>query len=121
LTENIFLIIALAVFFFIIAYFLLRKFSVNSSNETKSLESDARKFARLLVSEIKLYEDYKVQRGLKKNNLYESLEDEIESARKKYKKRVPDEEFDKYFEDALADILADGDKSRLGIISTSLK
>ena len=68
-----------------------------------------------------IYENYKFERGLKNNNLYESLCDEIEEARKKYKKRVPNLEFESYFDDVLVEILADGDKGKLGLISTSLK
>ncbi len=49
-------------------------------------ENNAGRFARLLIAEIKLYNNYKIQRGLKNNNLYESLKDEIEEARNKYRK-----------------------------------
>jgi hypothetical protein len=84
-------------------------------NNSNRLENDAKRFARLLVSEIKLYENYKVERGLRNNNLYESLYIEIGEARKKYKMRVPNVELDKYFDDALVEVLADGDKGKLGI------
>jgi ABC-type transport system involved in cytochrome bd biosynthesis fused ATPase/permease subunit len=77
-------------------------------------EDDAKKFARLLVAEIKLYNDYKMQRGLRNNNLYESLRDEIEEAAKTYRKRVPNPEYFQYFNDALVNVLADGDKDKLG-------
>jgi hypothetical protein len=86
-----------------------------------SIEKDAKRFAKLLISEIKLSEPYKVERGLKNNNLYESLKDEMETARKKYKKRIQNAEYEKHFEDCLVEILANGDKSKLGLISTSTK
>ncbi len=57
----------------------------------------------------------KLKRGLRNNNLYESLRDEIGEARKKYKMRVPNAEFESYFDDTLIEILADGDKSKLGV------
>ena len=56
-------------------------------------ENDAKRFAKLLISEIKLYEPYKVERGLKNGNLYESLRDEIEVARKKYNRRIANSDF----------------------------
>ncbi|HEX8735869.1 MAG TPA: hypothetical protein VF721_11125 [Pyrinomonadaceae bacterium] len=77
-------------------------------------EEDAKGFARLLVTEIKLYNDYKIQRGLQNNNLYASLRDEIDEAAKMYRKRVSNPEYFEYFNDALINILADGDKNRLG-------
>lgn len=84
-------------------------------NDSTLLENDAKRFAKLLIAEIKLYENYKFERGLKNNNLYESLRDEIEEARKKYKKRVPNAEFERCFDDVLIEVLADGDRSKLGI------
>jgi hypothetical protein len=111
LTIGIFAVIAIIVLYFIFG----RKNAAGSLDE-----NDAKRFAGLLISEIKLYENYKVERGLKNNNLYESLKDEIEEARKKYKKRITGSEFEKYFEDALTEVLAGGDKSKLGMISTSL-
>jgi len=99
----------------LIHYFFFRK-------EVKpQVENDAVRFARLLVAEIKLNNDYKVQRGLKNNNLYESMKDEIDEARNKYKKRISDESLEGKFDNALIEILADGDKNRLGMISTSIK
>jgi len=78
------------------------------------LEKDAKSFALHLITEIKLYETYKVQRGLKNSNLYDSLRDEIEEARKKYRKRIRGNDSEHYFDDALVEVLADGDKSKLG-------
>jgi hypothetical protein len=97
-------------------YFWSRKYDYKFASEPGKarIEAESRNFARLLVAEIKLFEDYKVRRGLETNQLYESLRNEIEAARKKYKRRIPYPELDKYFEEALIDILADGDKSKLG-------
>jgi CHASE1-domain containing sensor protein len=89
-------------------------FLTNRNGSQNLLEKDAARFARLLISEIKLYENYKVERGLKTGNLYDSLRDEIEEARKKFRKRIQGRDFEHYFDDALVDVLADGDKSKLG-------
>ena len=45
---------------------------------------DARGMAKLLVAEIKLYEPYKLERGLLNNDILGSLADEIAVARKKF-------------------------------------
>ena len=109
------IILLIAITVIVALYFIFGR-----KNDSTRLENDAERFAKLLVSEIKLYENYKVERGLRNNNLYESLRDEIGEARKKYKMRILNAEFEKYFDDALVEILADGDKGKLGIISTSL-
>lgn len=95
----------------IIVYFLFGK---NSAVGQEQIENDAKRFARLLITEIKLYEGYKIERGIKNNNLAESLKDEIGEARKKYKSRFNQEKFEGYFDEALLDVLADGDRSKLG-------
>lgn len=103
----------------IIAVIALLFFFFNKQNNSSQPDVDARRFAKLLVSEIKLYETYKYERGLKNNNLYESLEIEIKEARKKYKKRIPETEFEVYFDETLLEVLASGDKSKLGLIPVS--
>jgi hypothetical protein len=103
----------------VLIVFVYFSFGIKENNSAL-YENDAKRFARLLISELKLFETYKVERGLKNNNLYESLQDEIEEARYKYKKRISNSEFERYFDDALTEILANGDKSKLGIISNSL-
>jgi len=97
------LLVLIAVFYF------LSKKKVNEGNS----ENDAERFARLLVSEIKLYNESKVQQGLINNNLSDSLRDEIGEAGKTYQSRFPDAVYKSYFEDALVEILANGDQSKL--------
>ena len=78
--------------------------------------SDARRFARFLISEIKLYNPAKVYEGLRKSDLYERLRDEIEMRRTIYDRHVESivtAEFD-YFYDELVMNLADGDSDKLG-------
>jgi hypothetical protein len=78
--------------------------------------SDARRFARLLVSEIKLYNEQKVQAGRRDKNLYSLLRDDIDKSREMYEKRVSAGVSAKvdYFYDELVRILADNQVSALG-------
>ena len=97
----------------VVAYFLIgNKFT---SNNVEGAKTDAKRFARLLIAGVRLDEDYRVQKGLKNNNLYELLRYKIEDARKIYQKRFATPEFEKFFEDALIEVLADGDKDKLGL------
>lgn len=112
---------SITVIVIILVLLIVLYFVFGGKNDSALLEDDAKRFAKLLISEIRLYENYKYDRGLKNNNLYESLKDEIEEARRKYKKRVQNAEFETYFDDVLVAVLADGDKNKLGLISTSLK
>lgn len=77
-------------------------------------ETDAKGFARILVTEIKLYHHDKLQKGLENNKLYQSLRDEIDEAAKMYRQLVPTNEYFKHFNAAVINILADGDKHKLG-------
>jgi len=88
-----------------------------SSTETEQrAHNDARRFARLLVSEIKLYNAAKVNEGRRNFDLYTRLLEEIERSRKVYDKRVSPGvaiRFD-YFYDELVHTLAEGDATKLG-------
>ncbi len=89
----------------------------NAATETEvRAHNDARRFARLLVSEIKLYNAAKVNEGRRQADLYDRLHDEIDRSRKVYDKRVSPAvatKFD-YFYDELVQTLAEGDPSKLG-------
>lgn len=89
----------------------------NAATETEvRAHNDARRFARLLVSEIKLYNAAKVNEGRRLADLYDRLKDEIDRSRKVYDKRVSPAvaaKFD-YFYDELVQTLAEGDPSKLG-------
>ncbi|HEX3069794.1 MAG TPA: hypothetical protein VHX14_14590 [Thermoanaerobaculia bacterium] len=78
---------------------------------------EARRFARLLVSEIKLYNEPKVDAGRKNKDLYERLKEDIDRSRQMYDERIPDDvrKSSNYFYDELVRILADGDASALGL------
>lgn len=75
---------------------------------------DARRLARLLLAEIKLYETYKLDRGIRTKNILGSLEDEIMSARKKFSQSFGHESAMVIFEEQLLAVLADGDPLLLG-------
>ena len=82
----------------------------------RRLHNDARRFARLLVSEIKLYNEKKVEEGRESNDLYERLREAIDRSREMYDKRVQPpvaESFD-YFHYELVNSLAEGEETRLG-------
>jgi hypothetical protein len=78
--------------------------------------ASARRYARLVVSEIKLYNEAAVQTGRTRGDLLERLKPEIERARKLYEERVPASITGsaQYFQQELVQTLAGGDPSRLG-------
>ena len=84
--------------------------------EERRQHNDARRFARLLVSEIKLYNEQRVVEGRSEGDLYERLREYIERSREMYEKRVKpgvSAKYD-YFHDELVRTLAEGDASKLG-------
>jgi hypothetical protein len=87
-----------------------------ASETEQRAHNDARRFARLLVSEIKLYNAAKVNEGRRNFDLYDRLREEIDRSRKVYDKRVMPSvasRFD-YFYDELVQTLAEGDPAKLG-------
>ena len=84
--------------------------------EEEKAHNDARRFARLLVSEIKLYNEQKVAEGRRTGDLYDRLKEDVDRSRQMYDKRVTPSvaaKFD-YFYDELVSTLAEGDPSKLG-------
>lgn len=89
---------------------------IDVSEDERRMHNDARRFARLLVSEIKLYNEQKVREGREAQDLYERLRDAIDRSREMYDKRVQTtvaNKFD-YFHYELVNTLAEGDSSKLG-------
>jgi hypothetical protein len=89
---------------------------IEVAEDERRLHNDARRFARLLVSEIKLYNEKKVQEGRESRDLYERLREAIDRSREMYDKRVQPpvaSKFD-YFHYELVNSLAEGDEARLG-------
>jgi hypothetical protein len=86
------------------------------SPDAQKAHEDAKRFARLVVSEIKLYNETKVTEGRRQKDLYERLKEDIERGRQMYTERVASgiRETTNYFYDELVRILAGGDAGALG-------
>jgi hypothetical protein len=89
---------------------------IEVSEEERRLHNDARRFARLLVSEIKLYNEPKVKEGRSHSDLYDRLREDIDRSRQMYDKRVapPVAARHDYFHQELVNMLAEGDPAKLG-------
>ena len=89
---------------------------VEVTEEDRRYHNDARRFARLLVSEIKLYNEQKVKEGRAQNDLYNRLREEIDRSRQMYDKRVAPQVASRYdyFYHELVNTLAEGDAGKLG-------
>jgi hypothetical protein len=78
---------------------------------------EARRFARLLVSEIKLYNERAVLEGREGGNLYQRLREDIDRSRQMYDERIPSDVRSQtnFFYEELVRILADGRQEALGM------
>lgn len=89
---------------------------IEVADEERRFHNHARRFARLLVSEIKLYNEQKVIEGRQSGDLYDRLREAIDRSREVYENRVEPvvaAKFD-YFHYELVNSLAEGDESKLG-------
>ena len=79
-------------------------------------DGSARRYARLLVSEIKLYNEAAVRTGRERRDLLERLRPEIDRARRLYEERVPVSIGHRatLFQQELVQTLAEGDPNLLG-------
>jgi len=84
--------------------------------EEADVQKKAKRFARLLVDEIKLYNQGKVAEGRQNRDLYERLKEDIEKSRTTYEKRFGDAVpgSAQYFTQELIRILADNDVALMG-------
>jgi hypothetical protein len=82
----------------------------------EKLHAEAKRFARLLVSEIKLYNEHHVAEGRQNRDLYLRLKKDIDRSREMYEKRISPSVARKidYFHDEIIRILGDNDPSTLG-------
>jgi len=89
---------------------------VQRSGNGEADEQGARRYARLLVSEIKLYNEAAVHTGRERRDLLSRLRPEIERARRLYEERVPAVVSGRgqFFQQELVHTLADGDPALLG-------
>jgi hypothetical protein len=85
------------------------------SDDERRIAADARRFARLLVSELLLYNEEAVVLGRKHRDLNERLRKEIDRSRQAYQARVPAQIARRadFFEEELVRVLAHGDPSIL--------
>ncbi len=79
------------------------------------MHAEARRFARLLVSEILLYNEKQVREGRLKKDLYKRLREDIERSRQMYDERISTRLPDAagYFREELINSIADGDESAM--------
>jgi hypothetical protein len=87
-----------------------------STSTTSEDDGSARRYARLLVSEIKLYNEAAVRTGRERRDLLARLRPEIERARRLYEERVPISVGHRatLFQQELVQTLAEGDPDLLG-------
>ena len=88
----------------------------NQSADEQELHKKAQRFAKLLVDEIKLYNQSKVAEGKQNRDLYRVLREDIEKSRATYDKRYGGTPVApaRYFDSEIVRILADNDRSLMG-------
>jgi GAF domain len=86
------------------------------SEEEERLHEDARRFARLLISELLLYNEDLVIQGRKHRDIYTRLREDIDRSRKAYDQRIPRNVSARvdYFGEELVRTLAAGDPLAMG-------
>ena len=86
------------------------------SPEEQKAHAEAKRFARLVVSEIKLYNEAKVTEGRRNKDIYQRLKDDIDRGRQMFDDRIPANirSDTDYFKDELVKILGGGDAGALG-------
>ena len=89
---------------------------VQPLSEEEKLHADAKRFARLLASEIKLYNEQRVAEGRENRDLYVRLKRDIDRSRDMYERRISPVVSRKvdYFHDELVRILGENDPSAMG-------
>jgi len=87
-----------------------------SNGHEDEVHKKAKRFAKLLVDEIKLYNQAKVAEGKQHRDLYDRLHEDIEKSRASYEKRYGNTAArdGDYFNQELVRILADNDPQLLG-------
>jgi hypothetical protein len=90
---------------------------VQATSGEQALHEEARRLARLLVSEIKLYNEEQVEAGRRNCDIYERLREDIDRSRQMYEERVDPRlvKSTDYFYQELVRILGAGDAKTLGI------
>jgi hypothetical protein len=67
----------------------------------------ARRLARAIASDISMYNEAKIVKGIEQDNFFDALKDEIEEGRELYRSRVSPELYQStnFFERAIIDII----------------
>lgn len=87
----------------------------STAHVSDEVHEKARRFAKLLVEEIKLYNQTKVAEGRARGDLYSRLREDIEKSRAAYHKRYGERVRDvDYFSQELIRILTDNDPTVMG-------
>lgn len=88
-----------------------------ASSELDAKRQRARRLARLLVSEIKLYNEEQVEEGRRLGNIYSLLKEDIDRSRQMFNERTDNEvrTGTDFFHEELVRMLAGGDSAVLGI------
>ncbi len=99
------------------AFAATTRMPVTAAPNNESMHEEARRLARLLVSEIKLYNEDQVEEGRRNRDIYERLKEDIDRSRQMYDERVDPQilRSTDYFYQELVRILAAGDSKALGI------
>jgi hypothetical protein len=85
------------------------------SEEARRMQADVRRFAKLLVSELLLYNEEAVVLGRKNRDLQKRLGKEINRSRQAFQARAHDAAgSSKFFEDELLRVLAEGNPTLMG-------
>lgn len=86
------------------------------NEEEQNVHRDAKRFAKLLISEIELYSKVKVSEGRKNKDLYGSLKTDLQRSRQTYEKRFAKTQASRhdYLHDEIVRILANDDAAILG-------
>jgi len=90
--------------------------ATHPTEEEEKIHRDARRFSKLLVTEIELYNKSSVEEGRRNRDLYQRLKKDIDRSRETYEKRFAHtvaKQFD-YFHEELVKTLAENDPMLLG-------
>lgn len=70
-------------------------------------KSKAIRLARAIASDISLYNEEKINKGIEEDNLFQVLEEDLQEGRELYRSRVSDELYrtTNFFERAIVDII----------------
>lgn len=74
---------------------------------TEEEKAKAMRLARAIASDISLYNDEKIVRGIEQDNLFDAIAEELEEGRDLYRSRVSEELYrtSNYYDRAVVDII----------------